>query len=311
MGLLYDHLSDCAKSKRGRIPPRWCSIPVYDITNILWLVAELGSQPGKYDLIPKRPPHETMWVEWTHNHKVIRRELSDELMVNSTVGCWIDRAKSEDIHDSTVQAILQEMPSVTDFYRVLIFERWNQRSKPGPTPTGVPFTLGVAAVIAMSADAIQCLPCATGVDPASESDGWCGTDIKFGFDNVRKAKNAASYLFPALGAFALLHCRNINTETIKPNDPHAERRRNRGLPPKTEYKVLRLDLPNTIRPHAASAAEQEEERKMRFHLCRGHFKNLQHERFKAKGWHWWPAHWRGSKDLGEIHKSYKLESAGV
>lgn len=30
------------------------------------------------------------------------------------------------------------------------------------------------------------------------------------------------------------------------------------------------------------------------------------ERFTVKGWHWWPAHWRGDVTLGTVHKDYQL-----
>lgn len=110
-------------------------------------------------------------------------------------------------------------------------------------------------------------------------------------------------------AFALLHCKNVTAEDHVPDERTQRRARKGGCYPRCIYKTLRVEVPaHAQRRGTYDEADGDDGPKVRFHLCRGHFKNLQHERFKAKGWHWWPAHWRGSTDLGSIAKDYQLSS---
>lgn len=78
-----------------------------------------------------------------------------------------------------------------------------------------------------------------------------------------------------------------------------------GAPPYTSFKVLRLNLPSDVRPRDQPTESDDEAARMRLHLCRGHFKHLKHERYKAPGLYWWPAHWRGDPDLGTVDKRYE------
>lgn len=118
--------------------------------------------------------------------------------------------------------------------------------------------------------------------------------------------------WPALMAFALLHCANVVTDIVAPAQQLTLKKRRvmqkHGHPLPTTYKILKLVIPHravsTNRP--ASGREG-----VRLHLCRGHFKNLQHERFVHKGYHWWPAHWRGDPDRGLVLKDYSIESRQV
>ena len=45
---------------------------------------------------------------------------------------------------------------------------------------------------------------------------------------------------------------------------------------------------------------------MRYHKVRGHFKHLTHKKWKNPGWYWWPEHYRGDKNLGQVHKTYEV-----
>lgn len=126
-----------------------------------------------------------------------------------------------------------------------------------------------------------------------------------------KANESGAWLmdilpWPAFMALALLHCHNVVAEDVRPDEQTQRRVAKSGNPPRCTYKTLKLQIPQASRRH--SSGESGSEPATRFHLCRGHFKNLQHERFKSKGWHWWPAHWRGSPELGEVIKDYKLDS---
>lgn len=114
-------------------------------------------------------------------------------------------------------------------------------------------------------------------------------------------------------AFGMLNCRNIVTEDVKQDKLHQKVKGEREHRPFCTYKILKLEVPRRMAERQGDDVEGSEpdEPKMRFHLCRGHFKNLQHERYKQKGWHWWPAHWKGNIELGLVDKSYKLETASA
>jgi hypothetical protein len=112
--------------------------------------------------------------------------------------------------------------------------------------------------------------------------------------------------WPPFMAFALLHCKNVTAETHRPEPAAVKHCQKYNVPARVTYRTLRLELPEESTPRAAPAGQEPSGRKVRFHLVRGHFKNLQHERYKDKGWHWWPAHWKGSPDLGRVEKHYEL-----
>lgn len=111
-----------------------------------------------------------------------------------------------------------------------------------------------------------------------------------------------------LSAFAMLNCRNV---IIQNSDEPVEVRKRRhirqGCPEKKQTKVLRLKMPGGVFRSTNGNGDGDGGKKS-LHICRGHFKNLQNDRYKEKGWHWWPAHWRGSAGVGEVDKTYKLES---
>ena len=103
--------------------------------------------------------------------------------------------------------------------------------------------------------------------------------------------------------FQFLHCKNIITETVNPPSRLQRATLKRGRIPLCSYKVLKVMLPE----HAISNGESgQSDRQVRMHLVRGHFKYLKDDRYKNKGWHWWPAHARGSAELGMIKKEYEV-----
>src|SRR5262245_2820654 len=108
--------------------------------------------------------------------------------------------------------------------------------------------------------------------------------------------------WPLLMACALLHCRNIVQETVTPDPKLTRKHARRHHPPLTVYKTLRVKVPTDHHPDVADVPAAERQSGVRLHLCRGHFKLLQHARFKHPGWYWWPAHWRGDPALGRVEK---------
>lgn len=294
-GLLYDHLcAQVAETGIGRLGKHFLSFlgnaPVYDITNVYGLFPDWEKESSAE--IPRRPPHDHLWVEW----------LKTDANGEHRVGVWIESANTPEgqpVRDS-VAGMIKEREVVAD-------DIW----------LCTPYVKLIRSEIASHQDVVGRLIASKticGVFGTTELKSVSGfmahwdyiPPFKVPLSSLHQTGSMWPFIWPAFMAFGLLHCRNVSTELVQQHDPHAERRRNRGLPPKASYHVLRLELPNEIRPHAPTADEAESERKMRFHLCRGHFKNLQHERYKSKGWHWWPAHWKGSKDIGVIDKRYEL-----
>src|SRR5207237_1172169 len=73
--------------------------------------------------------------------------------------------------------------------------------------------------------------------------------------------------------------------------------RKSGNPPRTDYRVLKLTLPATAKARGDAPGGDGDKPGVRFHLVRGHFKNLTHERYRHPGLHWWPSHTRGQESL--------------
>jgi hypothetical protein len=116
--------------------------------------------------------------------------------------------------------------------------------------------------------------------------------------------------WPAFMAFALLHCKNVIAEDVVPAAKIQHQCRKHNRPPRITFKVLRIEVPKTA--HARQSYEGGEDDdagpRVRFHVCSGFFRHLQSDRYvnKKGQWVWVPAHWRGSKDLGEVNKRYQL-----
>jgi hypothetical protein len=118
-----------------------------------------------------------------------------------------------------------------------------------------------------------------------------------------------SMIVMPLFAAMMLNCRNIVTEEVCQDKKHPMVKGEREHRHYCSYNVLKLEVPRGMAERNGDIADGDDDGpKQRFHLCRGHFKNLQHQRYKNKGWHWWPAHWRGSIELGRADKSYRLSA---
>jgi len=114
--------------------------------------------------------------------------------------------------------------------------------------------------------------------------------------------------WPAICSFALLHCKNVTTETVAahPTPRHWEEK---GYPPRVSYKILKIEVPGKYHDRESLDGIGDDDGsgpKVRFHLCRGHFKTMRSERFKNRGGTYFcPAHWRGAKELGTVVKDYR------
>lgn len=307
MTLLYHQLMSQAVMQNDAVllkVLRKCG--VFDLSDSFEILLEIA-ESDKNCKVPKRPPFEATWMEWSRPN-VIKR-FSDGVVVNThtTEGVvFLTEWKEWEIEESLAALINEyakehELPEMVNFVPVLYFERLNKRDIPGSTPIGVPIFANFMIVVGFTDDWLSCVSCgqSAGTNQLFKTAATCYPDV-----SGKVAELYAKYVWPAILACALLNCKNISTETITPA-PLRPRLIRQGHEPRKSYKVLRLELPAEIRPHGVTDSP-ESERKMRFHLCRGHFKNLQHDRYKSKGWHWWPAHWKGSKSLGYAEKHYEL-----
>jgi hypothetical protein len=116
--------------------------------------------------------------------------------------------------------------------------------------------------------------------------------------------------WPPFMAFALLHCKNVVVDEHVPDEKTQRRARKAGNPPRVTYQTLRVEVP--VASHRRQAIQpgdlEDSGPRVRFHLCAGHFKHLQSPRYVNKRGQlvWCPAHWKGAKELGEVHKNYQV-----
>jgi hypothetical protein len=119
--------------------------------------------------------------------------------------------------------------------------------------------------------------------------------------------------WPVLMASALLHCKNVTRERVEPLAALSAKQQRKlakhGAPAPVTYDVLRLRVPQEQAAPGGHTPAAPTRPGVRFHLCRGHFKQLTHPRYKEPGLYWWPAHWRGDPALGVTLKDYALAPA--
>jgi hypothetical protein len=284
---------------------------------------------GQDQEVSKTPPHDILWAEWGYH--LDDRHDEEGTAYDWDVGALFWKVPCPREHDDVCDGFRNdktradfELACATGEFAYLsrMFRRLRQVSRPDLMPFPVGQLLG---------DPDQCL--------WVFGNGGCSVR-SFGMSAITDEERARHKMtvepeesplalpgitarypgdydpifrpWPALMAFALLHCRNVVEEEHAP-DEHIQRQcRRHGNPLRVTYKTLKIEVPRAT--HARQAYEpgddQDTAPRVRFHLCSGHFKHLTHPRYKHPGLHWWPAHWRGSKDLGEVHKTYRLEPAG-
>lgn len=124
------------------------------------------------------------------------------------------------------------------------------------------------------------------------------------------SREAARYLaWQIVGAMCALSCRNIVGEQYTPTPAESKARtRSGGLAP-VSYRILKVEIPRSVSGSSGDLDLTNPADPKRLHVVRGHFKNLKDPKFKNPGWHWWPAHLRGSIDKGVVVKDYRIEKS--
>lgn len=115
------------------------------------------------------------------------------------------------------------------------------------------------------------------------------------------------HIFPLLLAISFMHCKNVELKKVSP-DPKLDKKYMKNHKRKlVEYHVLEID-------HMGKTLSVSDNMslggiKKAGHICRGHFRDYRETGLfgKLKNIYWFDQHWRGDKNLGIIHKDYKVK----
>jgi hypothetical protein len=270
--------------KHGMEAVLWSLIkeaPVYDLSDLVPLAQDWEKESKQ--LVPRRPPFDSLWAEW---------EIHDaEQNEDGIAGALITKANLPKfgLTPPTLPAGAAGEP-----WYVLPFLYIHLH--------GTHRTINVSSVwftFWLGED-----DCRVAHAPIPMKDRWL-----FDLDEAVTSDCGMILPWPPFFAFALLHCKNIVTETHTPSEREQRQVARAGNPPRTSYKTLKIEVPRG-REEAAGHdhAEGDGTPKRRFHICSGHFRRLQSDYFKGKKGQviWVQAHYRGSKSLGEVHTRFKL-----
>lgn len=291
--------------------------PVYELSDVAKLFDgdwqdHLGSE------IVKRPPHDKLWCEWeasggdeksyvTMRHGMLLTKATDSLRRT-----LINASDPSDAELIARHRGFNPSADGTNHYVARHFMKLVKgRSSSGRVtmPVGVIFQIPIIVHIVFSEDFSRVthgfLPCGEGFRDIA----MFGVTIAHPeCIDPRVYMSFAGGVWPAIMSFALLHCKNVMTETVSaPGTP--KKMIQRGYPPRVSYKVLKIEVPANRKLKTELTGEELAENtgpKVRWHLVRGHFATMHHERFKNRGGTYWvPAHWKGDAGLGTVVKDYK------
>jgi hypothetical protein len=310
--LLWDRLHEAAKRSGAEAYRRglFHAMPVYELSDVVPLFGSFAKEAERP--IPKRPPHDDMWCEWEWT---INEDRGGSCLFR--FGATIVRCYRSEMAGVDWPAPLDEADENYIAVPFGVLVKPDVLDKDGLSPSalaqiraavGVPFALPNGLLV-MMADGSRRVE----VHRTAPKEDNHSFDV-FGVHRAPEAMGGLDFVqpatWPAFMAFALLHCRNVVTEEVAPPERIQRECAKHGRPPRVTYKTLKVEVPKTVHARQSYDGGEDDGPKVRFHLCSGHFKNLQHERYRNKGWHWWPAHWRGSADLGRVEKRYQPVPAG-
>jgi hypothetical protein len=310
---------------------------VYEVTDVVDLVRDCLPDLGKD--IPKRSPHDNTWVEWKYR-ETTKEGSYDEWTLGAYVRAVGEEARKliaeEPLAWDGAEAFTAALAAGREHYLVQMFKRLDAfRHDPGDYDAqlgGNPVSFEESQRKVREGLNKPC--CDIGFVLWSHNcDGSGVYRHKFyprapeGAGELEVARAISLFFlrlqgsfdytehweavdpWVAFASFALLHCRNIIAEDVVPGERIQRECKKHGRPPRITYKVLKVEVPQAA--HVRRSYEGDEDDtgpKVRLHLCRGHFKHLQAERYTNKRgqWIWCPAHLKGSKELGEVNKRYQL-----
>ena len=295
---------------------------VYEISDVAPLFKDYFAESSKF--APRNPPFDAVWTEWAHptddgffrigcliqktgNGEEWKEWLTedDHARHSKNWATWTDMLGSATddtvIWEARVFRYLEAFSEPKNEEDAAIFKGLNYLLKKITADPGVFY-------FHLSADGSKISPFSVRFPEGSGVDGI----FRFiGWGPEEKDICADPFILPwqPFMAFALLHCKNVVTEEHTPDAKTQRRAARAGNPPRVTYKTLRIEVPASVQRHGVYEGDEEDTGpKVRFHLCSGHLKYLTSERYKNKRgqWIWCPAHYKGSKELGEVHKRYAL-----
>lgn len=325
---VLDHAAKAAKTVSFSTPDKALArdlraAQAFDVTDLSSIMPEWGTLRSAP--IPKTPPFDLVWAEWSFvdeaadSKDVWRIGALYKKLSATEAALVLDKVRSE-LHgldsgpgpeadgQTVAQADGQTVVQATMFLKLLHGNRDLRLGHLRFELTQFYFFLGPPDESQVRS--FRSFPSLT--RPKGQR-GLTYTDIQtgLGLDPNICIPGANQYWqcsipWAGLAAFSLMHCKNVVSEP-EPKPKNSVLRRIRKCPA-VSYKLLRVTAPTKIKSKTGSTTNDEDESPaVRLHVCRGHYKNLQHDRFKVKGWHWWPAHWRGDPSLGAIDKDYLVE----
>jgi len=292
------------------------TIESFDISNIISIVEDWTEE--KNAPVPKTPPFDPVWVEYRDpngppGHRVgffIRSVPLASLLplydVDASKEVFKKYGRDFGPHEEKLQRIL-DLHDPLSFECKSFFYCENRLTEDAFTSH---------AFIEKNTERVEFVelvynpesPEVADILHGGLEDRYCNLPRVYSKDKTQQFVRTVEFPTYCFFAFALLHCRNIEMVHHNGTGPGARARKRRGEPPYSSYRVLRLNVPAASQLHSPDPVPGSEH-SVRFHICRGHFKNLLHLRYKNKGWHWWPAHWRGNVGEGFVIKDYQLETA--
>lgn len=121
-----------------------------------------------------------------------------------------------------------------------------------------------------------------------------------------------TFMAPALMTTSLLHCKNVELQTVEPDQKLSRNyaKKRGGGRPLTTYHVIDIEPMRRILD-AAGAQEGQEGLRRALHLCRGHFKVFTPDAplfGRHVGTYWWAPHVRGRAEQGIALKDYRVST---
>lgn len=117
---------------------------------------------------------------------------------------------------------------------------------------------------------------------------------------------------PLLLTIAFLHCKNVSLAEVSPPEKLSKKHDKKHGAPLSQYKVLDIDPMKEVLDREGGARQGGLKRSV--HICRGHFRTYTPERGGPFGreieesyTEWVSQHTRGSKESGEVRKSYRVQ----
>jgi len=119
------------------------------------------------------------------------------------------------------------------------------------------------------------------------------------------------YLFAALFAVSLMHCKNVSLDTVEPPEKASAKHRRKHGKPLITYRVLNASaMTRTLESEGDRASNG---LRHALHICRGHFKTYTAKAplfGKYTGEYWWADQVRGDAKRGRADKDYRVEPPG-